>query len=496
MTDIQIFDIHPLFEEVQLKKVFPDGKTFVDCIPKGLLADINQLYLAESVVDGFDLPAFVYKHFEMPRVFSTNYITDVKAGIRVHLEKLWEMLTREPDTSGGSLIALPNSYIVPGGRFGEIYYWDSYFTMLGLLASGRSALVENMINNFSYLIDTFGFIPNGNRTYFLSRSQPPFYALMVELLSKAKGKDILVHYLPQLEKEYKFWMQGSDKLGPEYRGNLHTVLMPGHEILNRYCDQLATPRPEAYRHEIETSQRSTQSPPVLFRHLRSAAESGWDFSSRWYKEGGEYESIHTADIVPVDLNCLLYESERIISEAWSLSGNKEMQEKYTALAEARKKAILKYCWNGEQGFYFDYDFIVDARKTIPTAAAFFPLFVGIAQQDHVQAMMPVIEKFIAPGGVLTTLNRTGQQWDAPNGWAPLQWVAIVGLKKYGLADLAASVADRWIRLNISVFERTGKLMEKYDVQDLGQDAGGGEYPGQDGFGWTNGVLLALMEEYK
>jgi alpha,alpha-trehalase len=173
-----------------------------------------------------------------------------------------------------------------------------------------------------------------------------------------------------------------------------------------------------------------------------------------------------------------------------------MKEKYAALAEARKKAILKYCWDGNQNFYFDYDLAIDTRKTIPTAAAFFPLFVGIAQEDDVKAMRPTIDKFIAPGGILTTLNRTGQQWDAPNGWAPLQWVAIVGLKNYGQADLATSLADRWIRLNISVFERTGKLMEKYDVQDLGQDAGGGEYPGQDGFGWTNGVLLALMEEYK
>ncbi|HLO37304.1 MAG TPA: trehalase family glycosidase, partial [Lacibacter sp.] len=201
MKPKEIFELSPLFEDVQMQQLFEDGKTFVDCTPKQSTEFILAEYQKEKSQPGFDLRSFVTIHFELPHVFASDYHTDAKESVGEHIHALWQVLTREPDdVQRGSLIPLPNPYIVPGGRFGEVYYWDSYFTMLGLKESGMNEMIENMVNNFTHLIHTIGFIPNGNRTYYLSRSQPPFYALMVELLMEIKGEGILINYLPALEK--------------------------------------------------------------------------------------------------------------------------------------------------------------------------------------------------------------------------------------------------------------------------------------------------------
>jgi alpha,alpha-trehalase len=267
-------------------------------------------------------------------------------------------------------------------------------------------------------------------------------------------------------------------------------------VLNRYWDENETPRPESLREDVELSHQSEQDPAVLYRHLRAGAESGWDYSSRWFKNPYEFAGIYTSDIVPVDLNCLLFHLEQTIAEANELNGKSDEAEKYRSLAIKRKEAIRKYCWNHEQGFYFDFDMQQNTQKQSLTLAGLFPLFVKIAtEQEAVMAGHVVQEKFLRAGGLISTLETTGQQWDAPNGWAPLQWTAITGLAHYGQDDLAKTIARRWIQLNVDVFRRTGKLMEKYNVVDTQLEAGGGEYAGQDGFGWTNGVLLALMQIY-
>ena len=173
-----------------------------------------------------------------------------------------------------------------------------------------------------------------------------------------------------------------------------------------------------------------------------------------------------------------------------------MAEQYKQLAEKRKAAIQHYCWNEENGFYFDYDFIEEEQKQSFTLAGIAPLFFKVATAEQAKQAATVLENFfLQPGGVVTTLGTTGQQWDAPNGWAPLQWMTIKGLENYGLNDLASEIAKRWIKLNDNVYKRTGKMMEKYNVMDTALEAGGGEYPGQDGFGWSNGVLLALIKKY-
>ncbi len=411
---------------------------------------------------------------------------------------MWNELTRQPDAEQqGSLLPLPNAYVVPGGRFREVYYWDSYFTMLGLKESDRIDLLERMVNNFTHLIRTIGFIPNGNRTYYLGRSQPPFYSFMVELLAEVKGEAILLQYKDALEKEYSFWMKGSEELSATHRFEKHVVLMNDGEVLNRYCDAYTTARPESYREDVELTHTAQQPAETLYAHLRAGAESGWDYSCRWFSDSNDFSTIHTTEIVPVDLNCLLYNLEQLLAKVNRLSNEDSKAEAFTTAAEKRKQAILKYCWNESLQVFTDYDTVSNTCTSVQSLATATPLFVGIATQQQADAVAAALQhSFLKDGGLLTTLYETGQQWDAPNGWAPLQWMSIVGLENYGHHALAAEVAKRWIKLNKDVFARTGKLMEKYNVVDTHLEAGGGEYTGQDGFGWTNGVLLALMKKYE
>ncbi len=485
-----------LFEAVQMGKIFPDGKTFVDCIPKKGIADILLAYEKEKGAQRFDLKLFVLQHFELPATPDTNFVVNSDATIADHIESLWPALTRSPDIQTGTLIPLPHPYIVPGGRFGEIYYWDSYFTMLGLKESGRSEMIGYMIQNFSHLINIIGYIPNGNRNYYLGRSQPPFFVMMVKLLAEIKGEQVLQQYLPQLEKEYQFWMQGSADLINAYDATNRVVKMPDGSILNRYWDIHDTPRPESYREDKALAEQAAVEPRNLFRNLRAAAESGWDFSSRWLKDGRTLHSIHTTSIIPVDLNCLLFELEQTLAHTYKIAGNEERTKQYQSAATRRQTAIRTYCWNDDKGFYVDVDWEAGMQKEQLTLAGVASLFFSIAAEQEAERMSNVInEYFLCAGGVVTTLQNTGQQWDEPNGWAPLQWMTIRGLENYGFSELAKEIATRWTRLNNEVYRRTGKLMEKYDVIDLHLEAGGGEYPGQDGFGWTNGVFAALAKKY-
>ena len=497
MDTSQIYNSQPLFDDVQMKRVFADGKTFVDCTPLFPVDVIVRKYLQQKEQPGFNLENFILANFERPSPPSAGYKSDNRRPVEDNIEALWPVLTRQPDTGNGSLISLPNPYIVPGGRFGEIYYWDSYFTMLGLAASGKYDMLENMVKNFSFLIDKLGYIPNGNRSYFIGRSQPPFYSLMIKLLSGIKGTGVLADYLPQLEREYVFWMKRKEGIDEKNVVAFHTMKMKDGGVMNRYWDENDTPRPESYREDVELSHESKQDPKILFRHLRAGAESGWDYSCRWFQEKDSFASIHTTEIVPVDLNCLLFHLESVIAEAYEVAQNNKASDEYRLLAEKRKQTIQKYFWNEEQGFYFDYDTAADSQTKIFSLAGITPLFFNIASADQGKRVAAIVkEKFLQPGGVVTTLETTGQQWDAPNGWAPLQWMTIVGLENYGHNALAAEITERWIRLNTDVFKRTGKLMEKYNVVDTHLEAGGGEYPGQDGFGWTNGVLLALIKKYR
>lgn len=471
-----------LFDAVQLSNLFVDSKTFCDAVPTSDLASIEADFELKKASSNFDLSAFVQQHFILPEKFASSFIADKNSTVEAHIDKLWPVLLRQPDApNNGTLLALPHEYIVPGGRFGEIYYWDSYFTMLGLKAAGKVDLIEHMIQNFAFLIQTIGYIPNGNRTYYIGRSQPPFFALMVELLASIKGTQVLSAYLPMMEKEYAFWMNENQ-----------AIEMQGGGKLNRYWDENTTPRPEAYKEDIELAAHAEASSENIYRHIRAAAASGWDFSTRWFKDPANFSSIHTTEIIPVDLNTLLYMVEDILEKTYQLNGATEKAEQVKKQKIKRSDLIHQYCWDSSKNIFCDYDFVQAKSKDTISLAMSFPLFAKIASPEQAAYIAKCIEeKCLFEGGLVTTINESGQQWDSPNGWAPLQWITVQGLINYGYVDLANTIMERWLRLNRKVFARTGKMMEKYNVVNTSLEAGGGEYEGQDGFGWTNGVFLAM-----
>ena len=490
-----------LFHDVQMAALFPDSKTFVDARPRLAPAEIVSRYAAAKGVPGFDLRAFVEQTFELPRPAGGDYHSDTSRTMEEHIRALWPVLTRARDTAdaNASLIPLPNAYVVPGGRFREVYYWDSYFTMLGLIESGRTDLMKNMLDNFAHLIRTVGHIPNGNRTYYLSRSQPPFFAAMVGLYARATDTTRALQYLGAIEAEHAFWMDGAERLasGVAYR---RVVKLPNGSVLNRYWDDRSDPRPESYRPDYEIG----SSLPVarresFYRNARASAESGWDFSSRWMRDPSDLRTLETIDLIPVDLNSLLFHAEQTIAALRHFrggAGDAAAAARFAKVAEDRRGALLAAAYDPTDGFFYDVRWRSGERVTDrPSLAAAAPLYFRLATPEQGRAVAARLERdFFKPGGFITTNIASGQQWDAPNGWPPLEWMAIEGVRRYGRADLADAARSRWLALNRATYRATGKMTEKYDVADLSRRAGGGEYATQDGFGWSNGVALALSAQ--
>ena len=493
-------DMPELFHYVQTDRVFADGKTFVDYMAKEAPILIEEQFDSLAGEGDIDIEAFLKLHFEAPPLFASPAPVDTLQSMQEHLEGFWEQLVRQPTADDGlhsTLIHLPGPYVVPGGRFREIYYWDSYFTMQGLAVSGREDLLIAMLDNFAWLIDEEGYIPNGNRSYYLGRSQPPFFAGMIELL-EASNPAAAAKYLPQLAKEHAFWMDGAQELSPAAPEHRRVVMLGEGMVLNRYYDDKTGPRPESYREDIALAGDlpGKEERNALYRNLRAACESGWDFSSRWLADPDDLASIRTTRIIPVDLNCLLYRMELLLSHLYEGRGEVQLANRFASIAEFRKEAILTYCWDSRRAIFSDYD--IDSQRPTGklTAAGMLPLYLGIADQAKADAMIKqVLEQLRFAGGIASTTVASGQQWDYPNGWAPQQWMAIEGLARYGHEKEAQAIAHDWLRLNDKVFRQSGKMMEKYNVADLHAKDGGGEYPTQDGFGWTNGVALALIERY-
>lgn len=570
-NDWQLLTRGPLFEAVQALQLFKDSKTFPDMIPNGFdLSDrakveqvlkefieiargyflipvnrfqnaLNKLVdsqepltverlkqvrgLGQSVIDfRSHLSDLVYRYFrtrpETP--VEIGFPRDLSCSMEAYIDRVWTIVKRDSrnlpqEMFNGTLIKLDYPYVVAGGRFDEVYYWDGYFTGIGLVLSGGFDLFECMVKNYATFIHRYGFIPNGTRRYYNTRSQPPFFYCMVEMLAQTKGQNYVkkphleidgqqVSYIQMIEKEYRFWM------GESIYGRDRTVDMEEGEVLNRYWDHYwddelrppVQPRPESYHEDIghyADTQEGTDA-TTFFRHIRAAAESGWDFSSRWFRpdpvgwEGGirrGIATIRTTDILPVDLNALLYGIEK---KLYHWTG----ETRFQIAANRRKQTILKYFWNEELGWFFDYC-LSEGQTDVWSLAGAFPLFTEMLhpEQDRVvihHLVRNIQEKFIRPGGVVTTLLETGEQWDYPNGWAPLQWVVIKGLLNYDERELALEIAKRFIKCVGRTYTKDGLIMEKYNVCEPEVLAGGGEYDVQPGFSWSKGVVKALMVEFR
>ncbi|HNT76674.1 MAG TPA: trehalase family glycosidase [Anaerolineae bacterium] len=511
-----------LFELVQLLRVFGDSKTFPDAPSGGaeaaVWADVEALIgryaplLREKVASPealagvldaarlldelrFELEQLVGQHFDLRGPLSGAPLQS--ASMEAHIACMWDWLTRRPAAGQerGTLLPLSHPYVVPGGRYVELYYWDSYFTAVGLLAAGRIDLLQGIVDNMTDLIRRYSFVPNGNRSYYLTRSQPPYYGALLTLLGKAQGEDAARVYYETLRREYVYWQTPG----------AHSVEPAAGMHLNRFWDEADTPRPEGYREDLATwyAARAAGLPemekPRLWRDLRAAAESGWDFSSRWLKPDAQgvwsLASIRTTAILPIDLNCLLYSMECQLA-AWAPDA--ATRHNFAVVAERRRELLLRPpFWNGR--WFYDVEFIPGqglAATGVESLAGVFPLFCEVASPEQAAQVADYIEAhFLQAGGVVTSTRafHTGQQWDYPNGWAPLQWAAVVGLTNYGYDALAREIARRFVAQARRVYDRSGKMMEKYDVCDLTRPGGGGEYPNQDGFGWTNGVVKACLE---
>ncbi len=376
------------------------------------------------------------------------------------------------------LLYLPRPYVVPGGRFNEMYGWDSYFIQVGLLRDGEGERARDLADNFVYEIENYGTLLNANRTYFLTRSQPPFLSRMIlGVFAVTHDRAWLRSTLPALETYYRFWVTEP-----------HLIPSLG---LSRYYDLGEGPAPEALSDERDAQGRTHydrvreyyREHPVpdydlslfydrkadrltdlFYKGDRSMRESGFDPSNRF----GPFnvDIIHYA---PVCLNVLLFRMEEDGAEISRILGDARAEGEWQARAAARKKAIDRYLWDGGAGLYLDYSFKAARRRPYPFATTFYPLWAGLASPDQAARVVKSLPLFEAPGGLLTSTVETGNQWDAPFGWAPLQMIAVEGLRRYGYKDDADRLARKFIALVAKDFQDHGTIVEKYDVRRCTSD---------------------------
>ena len=488
-----------LYSAVQLAPVFTDSKTFPDLVPSNTPQAIVTAFQSMQTQPGFDLALFVAANFDGPIPAGPD-VQPARPGttLLAYVSSLWSVLTQTTRTvpAYSTLLPLPYPYVVPGGRFREVYYWDSYFTMLGLESDGQQDLARDMLKDFAFEIDKYGHIPNGDRSYYLSRSQPPFFSLMVELVAQTDGISTYTNFLPEMLAEYDYWMQGANTLTPN-TARRNVVRLADGTVLNRYWDARDVPRDESYLEDVTTASTAVRPASVVYRNLRATAESGWDFSSRWLADGKTLQTDRTLDILPPDLNSLMAHLELSIGYAYAVKGDLPQAAAFLKRAIARAGAIDRLMFDAKVGAYTDYLWRQGRTTGELTAASLYPLFIGIASPDKALIVGRTIQdKLLDLGGLETTLVQSGQQWDRPNGWAPLQWIAVQSLRHYGMSSLAKTIAQRWVAKNIAGYQQSAKLVEKYNVTTTGGDEGsGGEYATQIGFGWTNGVLVALTNMY-
>ncbi|XP_020093374.1 probable trehalase isoform X1 [Ananas comosus] len=405
-----------------------------------------------------------------------------------------------------TLLPLPSPVIVPGSRFREVYYWDSYWIVRGLLVSKMYDTAKGIVNNLISLIETYGHVLNGARTYYSNRSQPPLLSSMVyDIYMRTQDLEFVKKAFPSLLKEHSFWVSDVHKV------TIRDV--QGHEhSLCRYQAMWNKPRPEsATIDEQSASKLSTASQKEnFFRQLASGAESGWDFSSRWMSNSSDLTTLATTSIIPVDLNTFIYKMELDISVFAKLVGDNSTSEKFLKASKERRAAIRSIFWNSSMKQWLDYWLIsknnceevynwqADYHNHNVFASNFIPLWVKA--YDSAEEVLESLQRsgLIQEVGITTSLSNTGQQWDFPNGWAPLQHLIVEGLAYSGSKEaksVAEDIAIRWIRTNYAAYRITGAMHEKYDVTECGKPGGGGEYKPQTGFGWSNGVVLAFLEAF-
>lgn len=519
----EIFCRGDLLHTVQMARIFNDSKTFVDMRLQSDEADVLQAFKAlgpsaniskEQVIKfvnenfhhvGHDLQQWTPLDWRENPAFIDHIKDKNLKTFASKLNELWKKLGRKitdearMNPARSSLILVANPFVVPGGRFREYYYWDSYWVVNGLLVCGMKDTVKGMIDNFIQLVNTFGFVPNGGRIYYTNRSQPPFLIPIVGLyLNKTGDVDYVKSILNALEKEYTFWRKNR---------TVEVELSSGKYKLSIYAANMNTPRPESYYEDIHTAQEVPEDArSTLFQDIASAAESGWDFSTRWFNhtdyKRGSLSSTRTRQIIPTDLNSILYACENLLEKFFRMTGNTAKADEYKSFSEARAAAIEAVLWD-EKGLWLDYDRQLKKRRGDFYASSVVPLWAGVIRGNISREMIVLrtlkrLRVLDYPGGLPTSLFSSGQQWDFPNAWPPLQHMLISGLAESngeGMKQEALNFAQKWITTNYKAWRATSHMFEKFNVSVQGAPGGGGEYDIQVGFGWTNGVILDLLQRY-
>lgn len=405
------------------------------------------------------------------------------------------------------LLYLPYPYVVPGGRFNEMYGWDSYFINLGLLRDGRVEQARHMVENHLYQIEHYGQVLNANRTYFLTRSQPPFLPAMVLDVYRRTGDRVwLESTLPGIRSYYKLWVTEPHLVpgtglsryydfgkgpAPEVEQGERDETGANHyqRIARAYEERKATWNEEDY--PLELYYKDGQLTELFYLGDRAMRESGYDPSDRF----GPF-NVDVIHYLPVDLNCLLYRYELDAAEICGYLGLSKEAGEWVERAKQRRSRILHYCWDEESGLFLDYNFRTQKRRNYPFGTAFFPLWVRLATSEQALRTAGNLKLFERPGGLLTSPHVSGNQWDAPYGWAPLELVAVEGLYHYGQDEAAERISIAFLSLILKEFIKTGGILEKYDVERRSSAVSlkYGYTTNEIGFGWTNAVFTRLYDE--
>ena len=498
-----------------LTRSMTDCQSFVD--PKIKAAPV--LYLPA----GYAEPATVQK-------LAANCNLRVEH-LPVEIHRLGEIDASKIQPPG--LLYLENKYVVPGGRFNEMYGWDSYFIIRGLLQSGRTELARGMVDNFFFEIEHYGAMLNANRTYYLTRSQPPFLSSMVvdvyEALEKNGHTDraFLERAYTDLEKDYAMWTRDphlagqtglsryydfgdgppaeavQDETGfyrkvagyfffhPALADDYIVELKPdvarpvaGSPYSLQVCDlQLTMARPDCEK------ARQFKLGADYYKGDRSMRESGFDVSFRFGPFGAA-----THHHAPVCLNSLLYKTEKDLERISRWLGRRDDADKWNERADERKKLMSRYLWNEQQGLFFDYNLQTDRMSNYRYASTFYPLWAGLATPEQAKAVADNLRVFEEPGGLPMSTEETGAQWDLPYGWGNIEMLAIAGLRRYGYNSDADRISYEFLSMVAENFRRDGNIREKYNVVTRSSEAHIelGYEMNVVGFGWTNAAFLELL----
>jgi alpha,alpha-trehalase len=463
-------------------------------------------------VAGQSWPVYISQKEDPERIERTLKQTIAGEYQRIRLQVLPD---DNNDIEEHGLLYLPGDYVVPGGRFNELYGWDSYFILLGLLHDREITLAQSLTDQLLYQVEHYGTVLNANRTYFLGRSQPPLLARMVlKLYEHTRDTRWLRATLPTLVTYYEYWMKAphlneASGLSRYYANGTG----PAPEVIVSECDEFGRTHfdriREYYKHQTVTeydvslyyNAQTDELTDLFYKGDRSMRESGFDPTNRF----GPF-SVDIVHYLPVCLNVLLHQMEQDMAEIYQHLQKIEGLETEVYKADidlwlercdTRQRNIDKYLWDEVSGQYYDYHVTRDRLSYYEFATTFYPLWAGTASAEQAQRVVANLDRFEAPGGIRTSNHFSGSQWDAPFGWAPLQLIAVEGLQRYGYDEAAERLARRFITLTVEDFERSGSLLEKYDIEacsgQVSDEIQYGYSSNEIGFGWTNGVVLALLD---